>query len=88
MLAVSADEPEASAKFRARAQLTFPLLSDPELEAVSAWGVAMDGDDIAVPTVYVINGEGQITWRYQSETQYDRPAMKTLREEVAKALTN
>ena len=85
-MAVSADEIEDSVAFRQRAQITFPLLSDPELEAVAAWGVAMKGADIAVPTVYIINGQGRITWRHQSETQYDRPAMATMREQVTKAL--
>ena len=46
----------------------------------------MDGADIAVPTVYIINGQGHITWRRQSETQFDRPAMATMREQVKKAL--
>ena len=45
----------------------------------------MDGADIAVPTVYIINKTG-ITWSRQSETQFDRPAIKTMREQVAKAL--
>lgn len=83
---MSADEIEDSAAFRQRAELTFPLLSDPELKAVAAWGVAMEGSDIAVPTVYIINGQGRITWRRQSETQFDRPAMATMREQVTKAL--
>ncbi len=85
-MAVSADESEASARYKKRAGLTYPLLSDPELEAVAAWGVAMDGADIAVPTVYIIDREGQITWRRQSETQFDRPMIQTMREQVAKAL--
>ena len=82
-LAVSADEAESSARYKKRTKLSYPLLSDPELEAVSAWGLAMDGADIAVPTVYVIDRKGRITWRRQSETQFDRPAIRTMREQVA-----
>ena len=82
---MSADEVEASAKFKARTKTPFPLLSDPELEAVKAWGVAMDGADIAVPTVYIINKRG-IIWSRQSETQFDRPTIAKMREQVDKAL--
>ena len=82
---MSADEVEASVAYKAKAGLPFPLLSDPELEAVKAWGVTMDGADIAVPTVYIINKSG-ITWTFQSDTQFDRPMIKTMRQEVNKAL--
>lgn len=38
ILACSADSPEVMAKFRTRHKLNFPLLSDPEFEAIEAYG--------------------------------------------------
>lgn len=38
ILACSADPPEAMAKFASKQRLPFPLLSDPEFEAIEAYG--------------------------------------------------
>jgi thioredoxin-dependent peroxiredoxin len=38
VLGVSPDKPEKLAKFRARDSITFPLLSDPDKEVLTAWG--------------------------------------------------
>ena len=38
MLGCSADAPEVMAKFRARFKINFPLLSDPEFQAIEAYG--------------------------------------------------
>ena len=38
MLGCSADPPETMAKFRARFKINFSLLSDPEFQAIEAYG--------------------------------------------------
>ncbi len=38
VLGCSADAPEVMAKFRARFKINFPLLSDPEFQAIEAYG--------------------------------------------------
>ena len=73
MVAVSADPQDESAGFIADSGITIPLLSDPRLEAISAYGVAMKGGDIAVPAAFVINQKGTITFSYIGESMADRP---------------
>lgn len=68
VLAISTDTVEdTAAAFRSQG-LTFPVLADPELQAVDAYGVrhslgGIEGDDIARPAVFVIDREGRIVWR-------------------------
>lgn len=38
VLACSADAPEVMAKFKSRHKINFPLLSDPEFQAIEAYG--------------------------------------------------
>jgi peroxiredoxin len=67
VLAVSADA-SADLLGLARAQgLSFPLLSDPRLEAIDAYGLRHAGGglegDIARPAVFIVDREGRIAWR-------------------------
>jgi peroxiredoxin len=43
--------------------VNFPLLSDPAASVIRAFGVAMKGEHMAVPAVYVVAGDGTIAWR-------------------------
>lgn len=66
VLGVSPDSPEALAKFRARDNLTFPLLSDPNkdvLRAYGAWGAkSMYGKTTTgvIRSTWVIDPQGRI----------------------------
>ena len=60
--------------------LTLPLLSDPEMKIISAYGVAMDGEDIAVPATFIIDQERRIRWKYVGENMTDRPDSRGLLE--------
>lgn len=73
MVAISADPQDESAGFIADSGVTIPLLSDPQLEAITAYGVAMKGEDIAVPAAFVISSQGTITFSYIGESMADRP---------------
>lgn len=72
-MAISADEPEDSAEFVAEEAITVRLLSDPDLKVISAYGVAMDGNDIAVPATFILRSDGTIFWSHVGETMADRP---------------
>ncbi len=73
VVAISVDTPEDNRDFRRKWGITVPLLSDPNLAVISAYGLAMEGKDIAVPATFVIDGQQTITWQYISDTQMDRP---------------
>jgi peroxiredoxin len=52
----------------------FPLLSDADLKVASSYGVAMQGRDIAVPSVFVVRKDRSIAWKKVGEDMTDRPA--------------
>lgn len=67
ILAISVDSPEDNEKVVAKLALSYPILSDPDLEAITAFGVGheegMMGKDIARPAVFIIDPEGQVAWK-------------------------
>lgn len=73
LAAISVDDAATSRELVADKALGFPLLSDPEREVISAWGVAMDGEPIAVPATFVVRPDRTIAWRHVGETMMDRP---------------
>lgn len=72
-MAVSADAPEDSARLHEKLGLGFPLLSDPQLEAIDAYGLRheggnpMEGAAIARPASFLIDEQGRILWRDLTE---------------------
>ena len=84
-MAISADSPQDSEKLTRRLGLTYPLLADPSLEVIKAYGVRMEHRQIAVPTTFVLTADREVVWRRQSETQFDRPSLRALQREVARA---
>jgi peroxiredoxin len=77
LVAVSVDSVELNRGVRDRLGLSFPVLSDPELVAVDAFGLRHTGGnpfaepplspDISRPAIYVIDG-GTIRWRDLSDS--------------------
>jgi len=59
-----------------------PLLADPGLAVAIAWGVAMDGRDIAVPATFLVGRDGVIRYRYVGESMTDRPTLEELIEKA------
>jgi peroxiredoxin len=86
--AISVDPPGQSLEL-ARAQgITFPLLSDPEGQALEAFGVRhtegnpIDHKDIARPATFVADREGRIVWRDMTSNWRIRPRPETLLAEL------
>ncbi len=65
--------------------ITFPLLRDDGLKVAIAYGVAMKGEEIAVPAVFVINRDKKIVYVHVGESVTDRPGASTILEETVKA---
>jgi peroxiredoxin len=87
MVAISVDPAADSSRLAADLGLHFPLLSDPDLLVASAYGVAMKGRDIAVPSVFVVGRDRTITWRQVGEDMTDRPSSGEVLEQVRRAAT-
>ncbi len=67
VVGVSADEAASHDKFKAKYELNFTLLSDPDkqvIEAYGAWGKKMFGKEGALRKTFIINPEGQVVKVY------------------------
>lgn len=71
---------------RERLGLNFPLLSDPDVAVASAYGVAMKGQDLAIPATFVVMPNREVFWKYVGENPSDRPPEDVLFEQLALAL--
>jgi peroxiredoxin len=77
--ALSVDEPERAVAMRAQLGLPFPVLCDPQREAITAWGLlnAAEKGGIAYPAVFVLDRDRTV--RYRS---LDRTAARVSTEAV------
>ncbi len=55
------------------------------MTAITAYGVAMDGQDLSVPATFVIRPSGTISWRHIGERVWDRPMWDELLAEAKRA---
>jgi peroxiredoxin len=63
IVAVSTDPLEDTKAFAEKDGLTFPLLLDPDLHAIRAFGVEDEGKDIAIPSAFIVKPPGAgLTW--------------------------
>ncbi len=67
------DGQEDSKKLAQEESIGFPILSDPDLATIDAYGLRAEGRDIAVPAVYVIRSDGTVAYRHVGENVKDRP---------------
>lgn len=84
LVAISVDETADSVALAGKLGITFPLLKDAGLKVALAYGVAMQGDEIAVPAVFVISREKKITFQHVGESVTDRPSVGSILEELDK----
>lgn len=59
-------------------RIPFRLLSDPDLEVISRYGVADAKAAIAVPSVFLIDRDGTVVWRQVGEWVFSRPSARDL----------
>jgi len=83
VIAVSVDSVEDSARLSEGMGLEFPLLSDPEAEVITAWGVTHSGGKpgggvIARPATFLVEPDGTISWRYLTDNYRIRLRSKQL----------
>ncbi len=65
--AISVDAPDVSHAHFAKANITFPILSDPKAETIRAFdvvhkGAGEHGRDIARPAEFLIDSSGTVRW--------------------------
>ncbi len=68
-------------------QVTFPVLYDASTEVTRSYTVYdLLDDGLATPSMFIIDAEGIIRWKYIGTSAGDRPALSTIKEQLA-ALT-
>ena len=82
LVAISADTAEDSRALAERLGVSMPLLADPGVAVAERYGVAMVGQDIAVPSMLIVMPDRRIAWRYVGEGASDRPPVKLLLEQL------
>ncbi len=88
VVAISADTPETLRKKVQSRGIEFPLLADPELAAIDAYGLRHEGadpfsgGDIARPAVFIIGEDGQILWRHLTDNWRVRVTPETILEQL------
>lgn len=85
-MGISADTAADSAALAERIGVNFPLLSDADVAVAERYGVAMKGEDIAVPSIFVVLPDRRIYWRHVGESAMDRPPERRVLEEIDRAL--
>jgi peroxiredoxin len=76
--AVVVDSPETNATLAREAELGYPILSDPELQTIDAYGLrhagaGPEGRDISHSATVLIDGEGIVRWTFVTRNFRVRP---------------
>ena len=76
-VAISVDSPEQSRTLAQQQDYTFPLLSDPNMDAIRRYdlvhsGGAGTGHDIARPAEFLVDSTGTVRWIYLTENYWVR----------------
>jgi peroxiredoxin len=83
MIAISADAPADGQKVASELNLTYPILSDVYKNYIRQYGVLHPTEGIARPSMFLVNKEGKIVWKYVGMEASDRPPMDTVLQQIA-----
>jgi peroxiredoxin len=84
ILAISVEGPEIGQRISDLLDLQYPVLSDTGRQGVSLYGVYnLLGDELATPSVFVIDLEGIIRWEYIGQNTRDRPSNEMILEQLS-----
>jgi peroxiredoxin len=90
VVGISVDHPFSQQAFKTQNNLNFPLLSDFNKEVTAKYGglhenfAGIKGLRVAKRSVFVVDKEGKIAYKWVSENPGKEPDYKAVEEEVAK----
>src|SRR5438094_10032847 len=82
MVAVSADTPADGQKVATELSLTYPILSDIYKNFIKQYGVLHPTEGIARPSMFIVNKEGKIAWKYVGKDARDRTPIETVLQQT------
>jgi peroxiredoxin len=83
MIAISADAPGDGQKVAVELKLTYPILSDVYRNFIKQYGVLHPTENIARPSMFVVDKQGRIAWKYVGTDASDRPPITTVLQQLA-----
>lgn len=89
IVAISVDEPAQSLDVVEGQHLAFPILSDAKREVIRAYGLVhqgggMTGEDVAIPSQFLLDSDRHVLWRRISARIQDRPSPDEVLSQVRK----
>lgn len=91
VIGISVDSPYANKAFKEKYQIAFPLLSDFDRSVIRMYGVELQdfgglaGYSVAQRSVFILDREGKVTWKWVAERPGIEPNYPEVREALAKA---
>ena len=79
---MTADPIADAQKAAVEMKLAYPVLSDTCRTAISTWGVLHHTEGIARPSMFLVNKEGKIVWKYIGTDAADRPPIATVLKQM------
>ena len=73
VVGISVDPPQNNARMVGKLRLPFPLLSDPRAELVTRLGLWDPEDQVARPSILVVDRSGEVRYLYSGADFADRP---------------
>ena len=73
VVGISVDSVDKSRDLAKSLGVSFDLLSDPDMTAIRAYGVADESNEIAWPAEFLIDRGGRIRWRATAQSVGTRP---------------
>ena len=84
ILAISVEGLEMGQRVSELLGLQYPVLSDPDHQVAEQYGVYnLLGDQLATPSVFVIDSEGIIRWSYVGKDSRDRPDNEMILDQLS-----
>lgn len=83
VLAISVDDLSGAQYIVDKIGIPFPVLYDPMVDVVSDYGVYnLLGDGLATPSIFIIDKDGVIRWKYIGRSIDDRPSASPILEQL------
>ena len=76
LVALSSDTPEKAAEVSSRDGLSFLIVPDTNLKVAEAYGVRQASKHAALPSLFVLDSDGMVTWAYVGVEASDRPDLE------------
>ena len=84
ILAISVEGPQIGQRLSDLLDLQYPVLADADRQAANLYGIYnLLGDELATPSVFVIDPEGIIRWDYIGQDTRDRPSNEMILEQLS-----